>query len=114
MPAALSPLPELLRSLEPELHPGVYVYCVAPAGADLAGLTPIATVAEREGLTLVLPEAQALQAGLQVLFRAAWITLSVHSDLQAIGLTAAFSAALGRASAAMSSPAPSTTTCWSP
>ena len=30
-----------------------------------------------------------------ILFRAAWITLSVHSDLEAVGLTAAFASALG-------------------
>jgi hypothetical protein len=32
-----------------------------------------------------------------VLFRAAWITLMVHSDLEAVGLTAAFAHALGQA-----------------
>ena len=32
---------------------------------------------------------------LPVLFRAAWISLHVHSDLQAVGLTAAFANALG-------------------
>ena len=57
----------------------------------------VVTVAEAEGLTLVLPEQQAVDAGLSVLFRAAWITLTVHSDLQAVGLTAAFAGALGRA-----------------
>jgi hypothetical protein len=32
-----------------------------------------------------------------VQFRAAWITLQVHSDLAAVGLTAAFSSALAQA-----------------
>lgn len=44
-----------------------------------------------------MPQAQAASAGLQVLFLAAWITLTVHSDLQAVGLTAAFASALGQA-----------------
>jgi hypothetical protein len=44
-----------------------------------------------------VPEEQAVAAGLPVLFRAAWISLTVHSDLDAIGLTAAFASALGQA-----------------
>lgn len=94
---AISNLAVLLRSIEPALHAGTYAYCVVPHGADLSALSPVATVAESEGLTLVLPEDQAIQAGLSVLFRAAWITLTVHSDLHAVGLTAAFATALGRA-----------------
>ncbi len=82
--------------MEPELNAGVYAYCAAPHGADLSALSPVATVVESEGLTLVLPEAQAVRAGFAVLFRAAWITLTVHSDLQAVGLTAAFATALGQ------------------
>ncbi len=97
MGKAVSNLTTLLRSMEPQLHTGVYAYCVAPFGADLSALSPVATVAEAEGLTLILPEAQAVQAGFTVLFRAAWITLTVHSDLQAVGLTAAFATALGQA-----------------
>lgn len=97
MSTAISSLSALLSSLEPILHEGVYVYCVVPPDADVSGLSPVATVRESEGLTLVLPEEGALEAGLPILFRAAWITLSVHSDLQAVGLTAAFSSALGQA-----------------
>jgi hypothetical protein len=51
---------------------------------------------EVEGITLVVPEEQALAHGLPVMFRCAWITLNVHSDLNAVGLTAAFAGALGR------------------
>lgn len=89
-------LPALLRSLEPLLHEGVYAYCVVPHGANL-NVSPVATVQEAEGVTLILAEEQADQAGLPILFRASWITLTVQSDLQAVGLTAAFSTALGRA-----------------
>jgi hypothetical protein len=93
----ISDLAVLISTMAPELHPGVYVYCVVPRGTDVATLSPVAAVAESEGLTLVLPEEQAIRAGLEVVFRAAWITLTVHSDLQAVGLTAAFAGALGRA-----------------
>lgn len=97
MSKPVSSLAALLRSMEPVLNGGVYAYCVVPREAVVTGLCPVVTVSEAEGLTLVLPEEQAINAGLSVLFRAAWITLTVHSDLQAVGLTAAFSSVLGRA-----------------
>jgi len=97
MRKVISNLAVLLSSMEPELHAGTFAYCVVPQGTDISALSPVATVSEREGLTLVLPEEQAINAGLPVLFRAGWITLTVHSDLQAIGLTAAFASALGHA-----------------
>lgn len=97
MSKAISNLPLLLRSLEPKLHDGVYVYCVVPHGSDITTYTPIVTIAELEGLTLVLPEEQAISANLHVMFRSAWITLSVHSDLQAVGLTASVARALSQA-----------------
>ena len=97
MSQGISDLAVLITAMEPQLHPGVYVYCVVPHGTDVAALSPVATVAETEGLTLVLPQERALLAGLNVVFRAAWITLTVHSDLHAVGLTAAFAGALGRA-----------------
>lgn len=97
MASPVSALDALLGSLEPVLHDGVYVFAVAPPGGDLGALSPVATMREDEGLTVVLHEADAVAAGLAVLFRAAWITLRVHSDLQAVGLTAAFATALGAA-----------------
>ena len=96
MSKAISDLASLLGAMEPVLHAGTFAYCVVPHGTDTSALSPVATVTEVEGLTLVLPEEQAVKAGLSVLFRAAWITLTVHSDLQAVGLTAAFSGALSQ------------------
>ncbi|MGQ5525695.1 ACT domain-containing protein, partial [Chitinimonas sp. PSY-7] len=58
------------------------------------GLPAIASFKEREGWTLVVEEKVAQQNNLTVLFAAAWITLTVHSDLAAVGLTAAVSQAL--------------------
>ena len=83
--------------MEPALHAGVYAYCVVPHGSDISALSPVATVSESEGLTIVVPEEQAIHAGIAKVFRASWITLTVHSDLQAVGLTAAFASALGKA-----------------
>ncbi len=55
--------------MEPKLHDGTHADCVAPPGTDGRALSPVVTVAESEGLTLMLPESQALQAGYPVPFR---------------------------------------------
>ncbi len=49
---------------------------------------------EAEGTTLVLPIDEAERAGLAGSFRCSWITLTVTSALEAVGLTAAFATAL--------------------
>ena len=46
---------------------------------------------------MVLPRLEADKAGLPYSFVAAWITLNVHSALEAVGLTAAVSQALALA-----------------
>jgi len=52
----------------------------------IAGLDVIATVCEDEGLTLVLTELQAHARALPVRFRAARITLSADTALDAVGI----------------------------
>src|SRR3954470_14184200 len=94
MTQPISDLSALLQSMHPVLHPGVYVFASVPAGTDLGSLEPLATFREQEGLTLIVEEGQARQVNLPVRFRATWITLTVHSDLQAVGLTAAVAVAL--------------------
>jgi hypothetical protein len=90
-------LDRLLATMEPELQPGVWVYASLPLDADPRPLAPLATFREREGLSVIVAEETARAAGLAVSFRAAWITLTVYSDLAAVGLTAAFAEALGAA-----------------
>jgi hypothetical protein len=97
MEPPISDLRELLAAMNPELHEGAYVFVSVPLGTSLAGLSPLASFCEGEGLTLVLEEAIAERRQLPVLFRAAWISLTVHSDLQAVGLTAAIASALADA-----------------
>lgn len=76
----------LLATMEPVLHPEPYGFRVWD---DALPFRPFATVAEDEGLTVVAP--------LDVLGDGepwARISLTVHSDLAAVGLTAAFARAL--------------------
>jgi uncharacterized protein len=88
---------ELLASMKPALNPGTYAFIIAPAGAHIPQDQIIASIREPEGLSLVIPEKLARDLALPVVYSASWITLTVHSDLAAVGLTAAFSSALGQA-----------------
>ncbi len=73
----ISDLTILLQSMEPVLQSGVYVYCPVSHDTDLSGVKALATFRETEGMTVVLPEEEALKQGFSVMFRAAWITSSV-------------------------------------
>ena len=95
---AISDLKLLLAGMEPVLHPERYGYaCLDPARALPGEVVPFAMVAETEGLTVVAPEAQLAAAGLA--FQGGWarISLTVVSDLAAVGLTAAIAGALTQA-----------------
>ncbi|WP_406430854.1 ACT domain-containing protein [Streptomyces sp. NBC_00631] len=90
-------LSALLSGMRPELHAGGYVFVSIPGAAIPAGVAPVVTVAEEEGLTLVLRKEDADRLGLGYEYVAGWITLRVHSSLEAVGLTAAVSEVLTRA-----------------
>ncbi|MEO5534845.1 MAG: ACT domain-containing protein [Pseudolysinimonas sp.] len=89
--SGISDLDELLHSMRPEARPGEYVVVTVAGDLDI----PFeALIREEEGTTLVLKRDDADAAGIPYDFVAAWITLTVHSDLAAVGLTAAISTAL--------------------
>ncbi len=81
-----------MTGLDPVRRPGEFVFVVGDEHVPAE-----ATVREDEGLTLVLPRERADAEGLAYDFVAAWITLRLHSELEAVGLTAAFSRALADA-----------------
>jgi hypothetical protein len=91
-------LDELIRSLTPVVVPGEFVYVTCSGDTSSVGEATIyATVREKEGISCVVKREDADQLGLSYSYIAGWITLEVHSALEAIGLTAAFSTALGAA-----------------
>jgi hypothetical protein len=123
VPAGETDLQTLLGSMLPVLDPYEYVFCsVAESSTawSLVGqLQPEVVVRETEGLTLVLPreiadgynqtvdqKRQEIEQGqpaeievppsLQYSGSCAKISLQIHSSLEAVGLTAAFSARLGQ------------------
>ena len=89
-------LDDLLRNMSPQLVAGEFVFCSFKNSryGDHANLQPVACFVENEGLTLVVPRSKADEhaLGYEAIFSC--ITLQVHSDLEAIGLTAAFATKL--------------------
>lgn len=91
---AESDLRALLAGMTPVLNPGRYVFCTSKDAALVPLEKTVGFFRESEGVTFILEEAAALGLGLEYSYVAAWISLTVHSSLAAVGLTAAFSAAL--------------------
>ncbi|WP_432113760.1 ACT domain-containing protein [Streptomyces sp. S1] len=89
-------LTRLLAGLRPELDPGRYVFTTVDGPAP-AGVAPVVTVTEPEGLTLVVRQEEADAASLAYDYMAGRITLRVHSALDAVGLTAAVAGELADA-----------------
>ena len=86
-------LQKLLKNMSPELSDGEYIFLSFKDGkyGDHADLQPIAMMNEPEGLTLVVSKKSADESkqNYQSVFKC--ITLKIHSSLDAVGLTAAFS-----------------------
>lgn len=90
-------LDKLLSSMSPRLNPGEFVFCTVQDGIHIPAADMLGSFREQEGLTVILERIRADALGLSYGYCAAWITLEVHSSLEAIGLTAAFAGALGKA-----------------
>lgn len=84
---------KLLKSMCPELMDGEYVFCTFQGAqyGDYSDLEPVAAISESEGLTLIVPRFKADERGVGYKSVFKGITLRIHSSLDAVGLTAAFS-----------------------
>jgi hypothetical protein len=83
-------LDELLRSMLPEIQEGEFVFCTFSSDEiNYNHLNPLASFRESEGLTLILPVETAVQENIKFEGTFKQITLTVHSSLEAVGLTAA-------------------------
>lgn len=92
-------LHRLVSTMSPLLGDSGWVFCVLPETISVTALSPApkCTFHEAEGLTVVISPAQADRYGLAYTGVFRCITLSVHSSLHAVGLTAAVSSALASA-----------------
>lgn len=83
----LANLEVLLRSMRPQFRAGEFVF-VAADGLPPNVITE-ASVREAEGMSAVIARADADRLGIHYDFVASWITLTVLSPLDSVGLTAA-------------------------
>ena len=88
-------LARMLATLDVVRRPGRFAFVTGEW--PTLGVVASATVHEDEGTTYVVTVEQAAEVGAPVEFEAAWLTLTVHSALEAVGLTSAFSSALAQA-----------------
>lgn len=87
--SGISDLTTLLKSMSPVLTEGEFVFCsVTGKLKEYIEFNPLASFMEEEGLTLVLDKEKAERANLVFNGTFRKITLSVHSSLDAVGLTA--------------------------
>jgi len=87
-------LDTLLKTMRPKLNMGVFVFCLVK-DLTLVNLNKaVLFFKEEEGYTIIVKKEVADKLKLDYTFISSWITLTVHSSLEAVGLTAAFSKAL--------------------
>ena len=84
-------LDTLLKTMQPQLTDGKWVFRTSKSGFDVATLeSAILMFREAEGMTIISP-ASTTDVGLPTW---AMVTLSIHSDLEAVGFLAAITTAL--------------------
>lgn len=87
-------LKKIIPELKPIINDGNYVFCTTKDMGQIAPEGAVMTFCEREGTTIILEQQLGDELNFEYSFVARWITLSVHSSLETVGLTAAFSQAL--------------------
>jgi hypothetical protein len=92
--SGIKDLDVLLKSMKPELIEGEYVFCTVQSLGDLK---PLMTFKEKEGLTLILRKQDADQNNISYQSTWAMITLTVHSNLEAVGFLAKITEKLAQA-----------------
>jgi len=99
--SVISDRDEMIREMNPVVVPGTFVYTTVP-GVDSVpdGVVIYSTVLEPEGVSILVSSEDARQIGIIDPVELGWITLSVNSSLEGVGLTAAVSGALANESIA--------------
>ena len=84
----------LLKTMKPKINLGEFVFCEVKNLEKINLSEIVMTFREEESITIIAKKEIADKLNLKYSFIASWITLTIHSSLEAVGLTAAFSKAL--------------------
>jgi hypothetical protein len=87
-------LSKLIKGMSPKLNEGDYVFSTVKDFSKIDRKDLLCEFKEEEGTSIVLERKKADELDLNYDFIASWFTLKVHSSLEAVGLTAAFSTEL--------------------
>ncbi|MEI7628769.1 MAG: ACT domain-containing protein [Bacteroidota bacterium] len=87
-------LDRLLKTMKPKLNIGEYVFCSVKDITSVDIKDTVLIFKEDEAITIIVKKEIADRLNLDYSFISSWITLTVHSSLEAVGLTASFSKAL--------------------
>lgn len=87
-------LKRLVASMAPRLNEGIYVFHQSDGRINIPLEKSLMHFKEREGITMILEQNIADTYHIKSTRPMAWITLDVHSSLNAVGFTATFSKVL--------------------
>lgn len=89
---------KMIANMTPVLQPGIFVFCSILNNDDAKGAMTVArgSFVEDEGLSLILPKAEADRFGLSYDAPMRQITLMVFSSVSGVGLTAAVATELAK------------------
>lgn len=89
-------LDKLLQGMSPKRHAGEYVFVSVEDASQIDRDIILCEFKEAEGNTLILEKNHADALQLSYSYVSAWITLEIHSSLDAVGLTARFAGELAK------------------
>ncbi|MBG6131934.1 hypothetical protein IWQ47_003324 [Aquimarina sp. EL_43] len=89
-------LTTLIRNMSPVLQAGEFVFSTVKNTDHIPREDSIGEFKEPEGVTIIIDRKKAEHLNLSYEYIASWITLEIHSSLDAVGLTAIFSTELAK------------------